>query len=282
MTSGNSKSSNGRSWGRTLELAVFCLLVAIGATTIVSVGWARDYAKPRVTLLGADRGISALVTSGSARVLILNGTDSTTLGNAITRSRHPGLDRLDLMIVSGNTAASGLVPKAIELLNPRGVMTVGSTASLNGTDIVPIKVIERSTEIELPHGVMITVDIWPAADGENDDATWSARISRGGASVYLVSDREDLMQESMPERLDVTVIGRGAPADDTPFPITNAIIVAGESISGPELRDIASGSLGPDVTTKRVFAGESLRIDLDPTGIRSVSGAVPAGSPTPA
>jgi hypothetical protein len=35
----------------------------------------------------------------------------------------------------------------------------------------------------------------------------------------------------------------------------------------------------PEIETKRVFAGETVRIDLELEGIRSVSGAMPAASP---
>ena len=279
MTSAISSSSSPRSWKRSLELFAFVFLVSLGATTIVTTAWARDYAQPRVTLLGSDRGVSVLVTAASARVLIVNGTDPASLGNALSKARHPGLDRLDLMIVSGNAAAAQLVPRAIALLNPREVMTVGSNASLSETTIVAAKTIDHSTVIELPDGVSITIEVWPAADGENDDVTWSARIERGVASIHWVSDREDLMQDSLPGKADVTVIGRGAPADDTPFPNTRVIVVAGESIAGPELRAIALDSIGPEVSTLRIFAGEDLRIDLDLEGIRTVSGSVPAASP---
>jgi hypothetical protein len=211
--------------------------------------------------------------------LILNGADPAALGNAMSKARHPGLERLDLMVVSGNAAAASLVPRAIELLEPRSVMTVGGVASLAGTSIVPQKVIERSTVIELPDGITVTIEFSPAADGENDDVTWSARIERGGATIYWVSDREELKQESLPADVDVTVIGRGAPASETPFPQTRVILVAGESISGPDLRALTLQSLGPDIDTRRLYAGETLRIDLDPEGIRTVSGSVPAAAP---
>jgi len=214
-------------------------------------------------------------------VLIVNGTDPASLGNAVSKARHPGLDRLDLMIVSGNSAAAQLVPRAIALLNPRVVMSVGSAASLSETTIAPTKVIEHSTAIELPDGVIITIDVWLAAGGENDDVTWSARIDRGVASVYWVSDHEDLMNNSLPGKVDVTVIGRGAPANDTPFPNSRVIVTAGESISGPELRSMAFNALGSETAILRVFAGEDVRIDLDLQGIRSVSGASQAASPTP-
>jgi hypothetical protein len=279
LTGGTDSSSGERSWTRTLELFAFVCLIALGSTTIVTASWARDYAQPRVTLLGSERGISALVTAGAARVLIVNGTDPAALGNAMSKARHLGLERLDLLIVSGNSAAAGLAPRAIELLKPRSVLAVGGTASLAGSPIVPQKVIDRSTEIELPEGVNIAIEVWPAADGENEDVTWSARIERGGASLYWVSDREDLMLDSLPEDVDVTVIGRGAPADNTPFPRTRTIVVAGESISGPDLRALALDSLGPDVETRRIYAGETVRIDLDAEGIRKVSGSVPAASP---
>ena len=272
-------SSSGRSKARTVELFAFIFLLALGGTTIATASWARDFAQPRATLLGADRGISVLVTAGAARVLIVNGTDSAALGNAVSRARHPGLDRLDLMIVSGNAAAAELVPRAIEILSPRSVMTVGSVSSLSGTSIVPIKVVERATEIELPDGVTIALDVFPAADGENDDVTWSATIERGGASIYFVSDREELLQRSLPEETDITVVGRGAPAKDSPFPNTRFIVVAGESISGPELREVAGDSVGSEAETKRVFHGEAVRISLDPEGIHTVSGSTPSASP---
>lgn len=280
MAGGSKSPTGGRSWARTLERAVFLLLVALGGTTILAASWSGDYAQPRATLLGSERGISVLVTAGSARVLILNGTDPTALGNALSKARHPGLERLDLMIVPGNAGAATLAPRAIELLAPRAVMTVGGDASLAGTSIVPLKIIDRSTAIELPEGVTIAIDLWAAADGENDDVTWSARIERGDASIYWVSDREELMQDSLPAEVNVTVIGRGAPVNDTPFPLTRTIVVAGESISGPDLRTLAFGSLGPDVDTKRIYAGEIVRIDLDAAGIGAVPGALPAASPT--
>ncbi len=279
MANPSRSSSGGRSWARKLELFAFIFLLALGGTTIATASWARDYAQPRATLLGSDRGISVLVTAGAARVLIVNGTDSAALGNAVSKARHPGLDRLDLMIVSGNAAAADLVPRAIEILNPRSVMTVGGVASLAGTSIVPIKVVEQSTEIELPDGVMIALEVWPAADGENDDVTWSAAIERAGASIYVASDREELHQNSLPDESDITVVGRGAPAGDSPFPNTRAIVVAGESISGPDLRDIARESVGSEVETRRVFSGEAVRIALDPEGIAAVSGSTPAASP---
>lgn len=271
--------ANLRSLGRSIELFVLVTLVFLGGATIVSASWANDYSTPRVTLLGADRGISALVTAGSARVLILNGTDFAELGNAVAQARHPGLERIDIAIVSGNAAASGLVPRVIELMQPRMVIAVGGTASLDISGIVPGKVIDHTTELELPDGVSITIELWPSADGENDDVTWAATIERGGASVYWVSDREALMQEEMPAETDVTVLGRGKPANDTPFPNTRVIAVAGESVFGPELRTLALDSIGPDAQTVLVFAGETTRIDLDPEGIRSVAGGTLAASP---
>lgn len=269
-------------WARTIERFVLAMLVALGAVSIVSISWARDYAVPRATVLGADRGISVLVTAGPARVLILSGTDPTALGNAISEARHPGLDRIDILIVSGNAAAASIAPRAIDVLQPREVFTVGSAASIAQTSVRPAQVIESPTEIELPQGVSILIDVWPAAGGENDDTIWSATIERGGASVYWVSDREALMQDSAVESADVTVIGRGRPAGDTPYPITDALVVSAESISGPELRQLAEYAIGPEVETKRIFAGEVTRIDLDPAGIGSVPGAIPAATPATA
>lgn len=267
------------SWARTIELFIFVTLIALGGTTIVAASWARDYSQPRATLLGSDRGISVLITAGPARVLIVNGTDPAALGNAVSEARHPGLDRLDLLIVSSNSAASGLAARAIGILQPRLVITVGSPPPLAQSGIDRGKMIEDSTEIALPDGITVSIDIWPAAGSEIDDVTWAATIQRGGATIYWVSDREALSQDSMPEDADVTVIGRGQPTGDTPFPTTRAIVVAGESISGPELRALSLDSVGPDVQTARVFAGEAMRIDLNPEGIRTVPGAIPAGTP---
>lgn len=278
MSSVSSSPSGGI--GALIERFVLVALVALGATTIVAASWARDFSTPRVTLLGAERGVSALVTAGSARVLIVEGANATELGNALSKARHPGLDRLDIAIVSGNAAASGMVSRAIRILAPRMVIAIGSDTSLTATGISPATIIDHTTEIELPDGVRITIEVWPSNGGESEDVTWSAMIERGGAAVYWVSDREALMQEGLPATADVTVIGRGKPAADTPFPRTRTIAAAGESISGPDLRALAADTIGPDVETIRVFAGESVRIALDPEGIRGVTGATAAGSPT--
>lgn len=268
-------------WARQIERFVLVTLLVLGGTTIVASSWARDLATPRVTLLGADRGIAALITASSARVLILDGTDPVELGNAFERAKHPGLDRLDLMIVSGNAAAAGIAPRVIELLQPRMVIAVGGTASLDTAGIVPGKIVEHTTEIELPDGVLLTIEVWPAASGENGDVTWSVMIERGGASVYWVADREALMQDDLPTEVDMVIIGRGKPADDTPFPTTRIIAAAAESVNGPELRALALETVGPDTETVRVFAGETTRIELDPEGIRSVDGSTVAATPAP-
>ncbi len=272
------KSTSGN-MGRAIERFVLVTLVLLGGTTIVAASWARDLATPRVTLLGAERGISALITASSARVLILNGTDAAELGNAVEKAKHPGLDRLDVMIVSGNAAAADIAPRMIELLRPRMVLAVGSAASLETASIVPDRIIDHTTEIELPDGVLLTVELWPAAGGENDDVTWSVMIERGGATVYWVADREALMQDEVPDEANVVVIGRGQPATDTQFPATRIIVAAGESITGPELRARALDAIGPDSETVRVFAGETTRINLDPEGIRSVDGGTMVATP---
>lgn len=272
------KSTSG-SLSRMIERFVLVTLVFLGGTTIVTASWARDLATPRVTLLGAERGVSALITASSARVLILNGTDVSELGNAVERARHPGLDRLDVMIVSGNAAAASFAPQMIELLRPRMVLAVGSDASLATANIVPDKIVDHTTEIELPDGISLTIEVWPAAGGENDDVTWSVMIERGGATVYWVADREALMQDELPDEANVVVFGRGKPTADTPFPTTNAIAAAGESITGPEIRALALNAIGPETETIRVFAGETKRIDLDPEGIRSVDGGTLAATP---
>jgi hypothetical protein len=273
------KSRSG-SLSRMIERFVLVTLVFLGGTTIVTASWARDLATPRVTLLGAERGVSALITASSARVLILNGTNVTELGNAVERARHPGLDRLDVMIVSGNGATASFAPQMIELLRPRMVLAVGSDASLATANIVPDKIVDHTTEIELPDGITLTIEVWPAAGGENDDVTWSVMIERGGASVYWVADREALMQDELPHEANVVVVGRGKPTGDTPFPLTNAIAAAGESITGPELRALALNAIGPETETVRVFAGETNRIDLDPAGIQSIDGGTLAATPT--
>ncbi len=272
-------ASHAGGWVSLIERFVLVTLISLGGTTLVAASWARDMATPRVTVLGAGRGVAVLVTAGSSRVLILGGTDATELGNALAKARHPGLDRIDVAIVSGNVSAADLATRTLRLLQPRLVVAVGGDASMRNVTIEPGKIIDRSTEIELPDGVTIAIDVWPADGDDGEDVTWSVMIARGGASVYWVADREALMQETLPAHTDVTILGRGKPAADTPFPQTRVIIAAGESISGPELRAIALDSLGPEIETVRVFAGETTRIDLDPEGIRSVSGATLAGSP---
>lgn len=279
MTSAAKPASTSREWLRLVERFVLVTLVLLGGTTIVATSWARDMSTPRLTLLGAGRGISALVTAGPARVLILGGTDPIELGNAFQHAKHPGLDRIDVVIVSGNAAAADFAPRAIEMLRPRLVVAVGGSTSLDPAGIVPGKIVQHTTEIELPDGVLLTLEVWPAAGGENDDVTWSVTIERGGASVYWVADREALMQDELPEQTDVVVMGRGKPASDTPFPITRVIVAAGESINGPEFRALALDAVGPDTETVRVFAGETTRIDLNPAGIGSVQGGTLAATP---
>lgn len=276
MTGAATLPSRSGGWISLIERFVFVLLVSLGGTTIVAASWANDFSTPRATLLGANRGVAVLVTAGAARILILDGTNSTELGNAIARARHPGLDRIDLMLVSGNEAASGMAHRTIRLLQPRMVLAIGNDEHLRKSGIDVGKTIDHSTEIELPSNVVLTIEVWPAGEG---DVIWSVEIDRGGASLYWVSNRDTLTKPELPASVDVTIIGRGKPSPDTPIPVTRTIVAAGESISGPDLREIAVNANGPETETARVYAGETIRIDLDPSGIRSIEGATTAGSP---
>lgn len=281
MASTATSVSDSRNWVSLIERFILIALVALGGMTIVTASWARDFASPRVTLLGTERGISLLITTGSTRVLVLAGSNPTELGNAIAKARHPGLDRIDLMIVSGNPAATELAQRSIQLLHPRMILAVGSDASLRSSGIVPGKLIDHTTEIDLPNGVVLTIEVWSSEGGDGDDVTWSVMIERGGAAVYWVADREALLQEELPDSANITIMGRGSPAKDTPFPRSRVIVAAGESISGPDLRATALDALGPETETARIYAGEITRIELDPQGIHSMDGTTMARSPIP-
>lgn len=255
------------------------MLVALGSTTIVTASWARDFASPRVTLLGAERGIALLITSGSSRVLLLGGSNPTELGNAIAKARHPGLDRIDVMIVSGSVGTTDMTQRSIRLLAPRMIITVGTDASLQNSDIVTDKTIDRATEIELSNGVVLTIDVWSSSEDDTDETTWAVKIERGGASVLWVADRGALEQNGLPETTDIIILGNGKPNSRIPFPRARVVVAAGESISGPEMRSIAGNAIGPDVEIARLYAGEITRIDLAPQGIRSIDDAIPVASP---
>jgi hypothetical protein len=246
-------------------LAAF-LVIAIPAFGI-EIAWARDLYQPRVTVIGSDRGLSAFVTSGSSRLLIVSGNDPAAFGNALAHARHPGLSRIDLIIAGGEPATSRLAAYAIDRVNPGYVIVAGDDSSLLESGLHVDEATTHPRRIELQGGMTVTLDV-ASRGAQSESDVWTVVIERGATRIVFVSHPDAI--DALPIRgpMAALIIGRGNAHLTTTFPDARLVVADGESISGPDLRSVVGESLGPEALTLRVFAGETSRLDFVEGGLK--------------
>ena len=105
---------------RARHLVLIGVLLGIIVASSVTLVSARRYSEPSIYLLGSGRGLSALVTSETNRILIANGTDPAALATAFRTARPDLIRRIDLVILLPG-ATERLAERAVEMTSPRRV-----------------------------------------------------------------------------------------------------------------------------------------------------------------
>ena len=145
------------------------------ASTALGASWMREERQPTLTVLGCRNGLSALLTAGGARLLLLGGTDDADFGNALADARNPLLSRIDLVIVQGQTTPPPLVRSALRAVDARRVYTIGSARELLDAGIHVDRELTVPYQLDLPveTGVMIA----PATGTpDSSHSFWSIRL----------------------------------------------------------------------------------------------------------
>ena len=214
---------------------------------------------PSLTVLGSGDNLSALVSAGGARVLILQGTNATEFGNAYSRSRPPLLDRADLLVVADPEANIGFVTRVADQIGSPLIAVLGSGESLMNAGVQVRYEFTLPHRLALPAGMALTL---PSKVGPADAAPgeWVATVTCQAMTVLIsCGPGEDI--EGLPRnpavwiRLDGSI---GPEALSRIYP--SAVIIPASAMSGPELRaDLATLPAGA-VPGFRVHSGDAARL----------------------
>ncbi len=236
---------------RWLPFLVAALAGLIISST-VSLAWQRSFSEPAITLLGSGHGLSALMSTGSARMLIVGGDDPIAFANALTHARPPTMRRIDVMILTPS-ASPHVAERAIELAAPERIMAIDASDPIEESpdDMVidePVRRVSAPRTIDL--GGELLLDIDPGLIAGKPSIGWRIRAQTGSIAVLLA--------ESVPFRPGtevglVAIMGDTVP--DTARSLTTPVAMAAD------VENVASGAYG------LVEPGESQRIPIKPTSV---------------
>ncbi|MFM9106898.1 MAG: hypothetical protein ACKOWF_09390 [Chloroflexota bacterium] len=274
----------GRAISRRLLAACSFLLAVIGFGAI-NLLWAREYGEPRVILLGAGNRLSALVTSGHARVLIATGDDPAAAANALNAALRPTLPRLDVLIAAGN-GADLAVPAALAG-DPDTRLELAIAPFARPPDWPALQAMQDvggPRRLNLPNGVAVTIESADAAEPSAPEPRWAWRavVERGASRVVVLSDGDAAGLFSPAGAPNVLAVSGGEPLEawrEYPAPL---LAFGDEALPPGELRDsLRRDDDGPDWTV-RVFPGEAAVFHFIDGGVESDPGTTMRLSGTPA
>jgi predicted regulator of Ras-like GTPase activity (Roadblock/LC7/MglB family) len=218
-------------------------LAGLLIATLLSYTWHRDFSAGAVTLLGSGHGLSAVVSSGSMRVLIVSGDDPIAFANGFKDAHPPTMRRIDVVILTPS-ATPYLAERAVDLARPQRIMAIET----------------RETADELPKIDDPVRDIDPGLTTGGPASGWSIAVRSEAATILLV--------ESAPFRVEagvglIAVMGDSVPA--------SAAAIAAPVAHAADVAEHAAGTHG------HLASGEAERIPIEPAAVIVPLSWLPAG-----
>jgi hypothetical protein len=251
---------------RSAMIALGGFGIGLIGTSAIGASWLRNDGRPSLTVLGCGRSLSVLLASGGARLLLLSGTDVTDFGNALSSARYPILDRIDLLLVPGQSPDTQLVNQALRETDARNVYTIGPALELLDAGIPVDCALTATHSISLPGKTEITVVVESRSDGA--DLDWSMLV-RWRTHRLLVDPGGSIDGLRAGTRGASTWIRTSGAfnSDEIQEIAPSSIIVAATAMDGPEMREVLRQS-GRRVFGYRVHGGDNARLELAAEGLR--------------
>lgn len=238
--------------------------LAFLAVSLVSVSWARDISTTRVTVLGGGTRAGLFITAGQARMLVVDGSDTAAFGNALAAARHPGLDRIDVLLVTGADTTFSLAARTLENTPARTVLGAGPLVS-NPRLPWPDSMLDASgLQISLAPDFIVQVDTVP---GKNELAEqWRILIQHDGIVIALLSDAGAAPEFTWDQPVSLMILQRGDPGELAGYVRTDAIVVPGSEMKSYEVQAWLEANEGTQHLL-RVFPGETGTLEFTPDGL---------------
>jgi predicted regulator of Ras-like GTPase activity (Roadblock/LC7/MglB family) len=242
-------------WFHVMAGGLAGLLIA----TLLSYTWHRDFSAGAVTLLGSGHGLSAVVSSGSMRVLIVSGDDPIAFANGFKDAHPPTMRRIDVVILTPS-ATPYLAERAVNLARPQRIMAIETRETAEDAPEFddPVRDISAPRSIELGTNLMIDID--PGLTTGAPASGWSIAVRSEAATILLV--------ESAPFRVEagvglIAVMGDSVPA--------SVAAIAAPVAHAADVAEHASGTHG------HLASGEAERIPIEPAAVIVPLRWLPAG-----
>ncbi|MDQ3045614.1 MAG: hypothetical protein M3R06_10780 [Chloroflexota bacterium] len=246
-----------------LPLAAFIFSSVV--TFMLSVVGARDLREPQVILLDAGNGISALVVSEDARVLIASGNDPIALGNALASVRRLTSNRIDVLVDTTVGDSSFDTPA-------RRTISLGDFPVAHGSfsQNRPATSLPNPMLLELPGDVHLEIATRARdASAATPTLAWRALIRSAGATVVVLSRSADAALFPTVEGVTAVVVSLGT-STIADLPIDTALIVVGATSSageGRRLREEVASTSGTPIWVDRLFPNQAIRLRFDVNGL---------------
>lgn len=203
------------------------LMIAAGC----AVAWSHSYNAASVYLLGSGDGLSALVISGSARLLIVGGSDPIALANALAVARPPAMRRVDIVVLTPD-ATRTVAERAVALTKPRRVLAIAHHELESPARIGDQTVREITSLRTIRLTPNLLVDIDPGLVAGQPEQGWLIEVSTGEAAITL-SERTP----HRPGRHVLTHAIMSARVTDSAVTLRQPVILAADASLGVSLSD---------------------------------------------
>jgi hypothetical protein len=232
-------------------------------STAVGESWLRNDGRRSLTILGSGRGLSVLLTSAGARMLLLGGSDYTDFGNALSSARFPLLDRIDMVLITGEKPNIRLVEHALRQTEPRNVYSIGGAADLLDAGVAVDRALTVPHRFTLPGDSEVTLDV----DERESGSPWSMLVRWRTHQLLIDSGGSVDHLPPVARRVSAWVRVSGSfSAEDILHVQPAATFVDADAMEGWQVRDVVRQS-GHLVYGYRVHGGDIAQLQLDASGL---------------
>jgi hypothetical protein len=254
---------------RLLPLALVLALVSFSFFSIAGLADRRADKRPSIALLGSGDRPSVLISSGGARILVAQGDDSASFGNAFRQTGRFGDRSVDVLILIGDSGESTFLSRVVDAVNARHVELVGSPNLLGLLDLPTDTSVVSSRRYRIGDDVAITLE-------SSDPSEWRAIAELRGATIAIYPDARAMESLPAPRGTDALVVGGEHPETALSSQPSAQLIIYGEAtIDGRTARNAIAEVTETPVYTLRVENGQASEIEVVSGGLSLPGEAVP-------
>jgi hypothetical protein len=213
-------------------------VLGLFASSLLVGSWHQSTAGLSVTVLGAGRQASVLITSNHRHILIAAGTNGTAFSNAVSNALTPVDSEFALVLI--DPTASQDVQERVRSLDAQLVWILPARSEPPTTGTV-----DRSFTVEFDEATQVRVRL-----GFNGG--WHAELISAAGSVVITPDAAAI--GNLPQPFAVAILTHEQDDSNEEFPLIIGV----------------TGTVAPEGRALRVVApGSTIRLDLDNGQIRT-------------